>query len=121
MKNQLKSVVRVTLYFLSALLLVWALLPAYRTYVCGLMLGLAVSLINAWLLAMKIESVSRNANEYMGKRVNLGTVSRMCMALIAVMIAVKLPQFNLVFTIIGLFFVQLVTLLMGIFFRRNQS
>ncbi|SDE33690.1 ATP synthase protein I [Paenibacillus sp. UNCCL117] len=119
MNNQLKLLVRITLIGIAALLLVWAFLPAYRTHVSGLALGMIVSLINAWLLLMKIEAVSNQPHSQERKRINIGTLSRMCMALIAVMIAVKMPQFDLVFTIIGLFFIQMATLLMGLLFIKK--
>lgn len=119
MKDQLKVIVRITLFMISALLLVWAFLPAYRTYASGFILGTTASLINAWLLILKIESLSKLTQQEGRKRVNLGTLSRMCVALLAVMVAVKYPQFNLVFTIAGLFSVQLATLLMGYLFIKK--
>jgi ATP synthase protein I len=118
MNNQLKLLIRITMIGIAALLLIWAFFPAYRTYASGLALGMIVSLINAWLLLAKIEAVSRLAPGE-SKRINIGTLSRMCMALIAVMIAVKYPQFHLVSTIIGLFFIQLATLLMGLLFIKK--
>jgi len=122
MNDQMKPIVRATLLFLSALLIFWTFVPAYRTYAAGLMLGMTISLVNAWILSIKIEAISRNIMEKTEKRVGLGTVSRMCMALIGVMVAVKVPKFDLIFTIIGLFFVQLATLLMGLLFsKKNQS
>mgnify|MGYP001304124139 CR=1 FL=1 len=119
MNDQLKLLVRITLIGISALLLAWAIWPAYRTYAAGLALGMIVSLINAWLLVSKIRLISKLAESEERKRINVGTVSRMCMALLAVMVAVKYPQFDLVFTIIGLFFVQLATLLMGLLFIKK--
>ncbi|MFE5324166.1 ATP synthase subunit I [Paenibacillus sp. NPDC056579] len=122
MNDQMKPIVRATLLFLSALLLFWAFVPMYRTYAAGFILGMSISLVNAWILSIKIKAISRNIIEKTEKRVGLGTVSRMCMALIGVMIALKVPQFDLIFTIIGLFFVQLATLLMGLLFsKRNHS
>jgi ATP synthase protein I len=121
MNDQLRPIVRITLLFCSVLLLIWAIVPAYRVYTAGFMLGTIISLINAWMLLLKIESISRNIEQKTEKRVNLGTLSRMCMALIGVMIAIKLPQFDLIFTIIGLFFVQLATLLMGLFLSKKNN
>lgn len=119
MMNQLRPIVRATLFVFSATLLIWAFAPALRVYATGFMLGMVISLINAWILMVKIEALSRNIVEKSDKRVGLGFISRICTALIAVMIAVKLPQVDLVFTIIGLFFVQMATLLMGLFFNRE--
>lgn len=121
MKDQLKVIARIALFMISALLLVWAFLPAYRTYASGFILGTLASLTNAWLLILKIETLSKLTEQEGRKRVNLGTLSRMCVALLAVMIAVKYPQFNLVFTIAGLFSVQLATLLMGYLFIKKNN
>lgn len=120
MNDQMKPIVRAVLLLLSVSLFVWLLVPAYRSYANGFMLGMMISLINAWILLTKIEALSRNIAEGTQKRVNLGFVSRVCMAIIAVMIAVKLPQVDLVSTIIGLFFVQMATLLMGLLFSKKE-
>jgi ATP synthase protein I len=121
MSDQLKPIVRAALLFVSVVLIVWVLVPGYRTYAAGFLLGMMVSLINAWILMIKIDAFTRNITEKTEKRGNLGTLSRVCMALIAVMCAVKIPQIDLVFTIIGLFFVQMVTLVRGLFFSKNSS
>lgn len=120
MIDQIKPVIKVSLYVLAATLIIWVIFPVYRTQAVGFMLGMMVSLINAWILMVKIEAFSRNIIEKTEKRVNLGFVSRVCMAIIAVMAAIKLPQVDLVFTIIGMFFVQLATLLKGLFFAKKQ-
>jgi ATP synthase protein I len=121
MSNQLKPIVRAALLFMSVSLIVWILLPEYRTYAAGFLLGMMVSLINAWILLVKIDAFTRNIAEKTEKRGNLGTISRVCMALIAVMCAVKVPQIDLVFTIVGLFFVQMVTLVRGLLFSNKNS
>jgi ATP synthase protein I len=119
MDDQLKRVVRASLFIFSAALFIWILAPDYRSYAAGFMLGMMISLINGWILMTKIEQLGRNIVERAEKRVRLGTVSRMCMAIIAVMIAVKLPQVDLVFTLIGLFFVQAATIIMGLLSKRD--
>jgi ATP synthase protein I len=121
MIDQLKPVVKVAMLFLVVSLLVWMVFPAYRMHATGFILGMMISLINAWILMIKIDAFSRNIVEKTQKRVNLGFVSRLCMALIAVMVAVKLPQVDLVFTLIGLFFVQMATLLMGLLFSKKNN
>lgn len=111
----LKSVTRAAMFFLAACMLVWAFAVEIRPHAAGLILGTLVSLFNAHLLSIKIQQISKAMSENNGKRVNTGFISRICMVLIAVMISVKVPHFDLIFTIIGLFLVQLATLLMGIF------
>ncbi|MNI04030.1 ATP synthase I chain [compost metagenome] len=121
MNDQLKPVVRAALLLTSVLLLVWIILPAYRAHAAGFMLGMMISLINAWILMIKIEAFSRNIVEKTEKRINLGFISRLCMCIIAVMVAVKLPQVDLVFTLIGLFSVQMATLLFGLLFSKKNN
>lgn len=110
----LRVVTRTAIYFFAACLLLWAIVPSIRPYVAGLVLGAFVSLFNTHLLSMKIQQISQRVMEFEGKRVGTGFLSRVSMVLIAVLISAKIPHFSLVFTIIGLFLVQLATLLMGI-------
>ncbi|GIP35545.1 ATP synthase subunit I [Paenibacillus sp. J2TS4] len=119
----MKTVFRAALFFLAACLLLWALIPQVKPYAAGLVLGTVISLINARLLGYKIQVVTKLVLENTGKRVNLGFISRACMVLIGTMICVKFPQFDLISMVIGLFFVPLVTLLMGIFsiFKTNKG
>lgn len=110
----LRVVTRNAIYFFVGCLLLWAIVPNIRPYVAGLMLGALVSLFNTHLLALKIQQISQRVLELEGKRVGTGFLSRVSMVLIAVLISAKLSHFSLVFTLIGLFLVQLATLLMGI-------
>lgn len=111
----LRVIMRAALFFFAACLLIWAFVVEIRPQVAGLMLGTAFSLFNAYLLSTKIQQIARAVTEVKGKRVSTGFLSRICTVLIAVMISIKLPQFDLLFTIIGLFLAQMATLLMGIF------
>ncbi|WP_281883186.1 ATP synthase subunit I [Paenibacillus sp. YYML68] len=125
MRDQFLSIYRAALFFLSALLLVWAFVPDYRVYVNGLILGSAVSLINAWILSVKIEALTKvilDKSEDSGRRrFNMGFISRISVALLAIIIAVKVPHlFHIAATIIGFAFVQVVVLLKGLFFSRKK-
>ncbi|MFD0871864.1 ATP synthase I chain [Chlamydia abortus] len=119
----MKTVSRAAMFFLAICLLVWALVPQAKPYAAGLVLGTVISLINARLLGAKIQAITRLVMENTGKRINSGFISRACMALIGTMICVKFPQFDLISMIIGLFFVQMATLLMGIlsYFKTNKG
>lgn len=117
MNDHMKTLYRAELLCISVCLLIWSIAPSYRTYAIGFLVGSIVSAINARMLMMKIKSVSQQGESAAPKRLNAGFVSRACMAIIAMMVAVKFPeQVSVVFTIIGLFYIQLVTLLMGILF-----
>lgn len=117
----LRVVTRAAIYLFAVSLLLWVLVEPFRPHVAGLILGTLVSLFNAHLLSIKIQQISKAMADNNGKRVNTGFLSRICMVLIAVMIGVKLSHFDLVFTIIGLFLVQLATLLMGILSAFNKK
>lgn len=114
LSTHLKFVSRCALFFLSACFLVWALVPQFKVYAAGLVLGTIISLINARILSYKIITVTKLLEENGGKKANLGFVARVSMVLIGTMISVKLPQFNLIATISGFFFAQATTFFTGL-------
>jgi len=122
MNDYLKTAMRFALFFLSICLLAWALSVPLRPYVAGLILGVLVSLFNAYLLKRRIEVITLYSLQNKGKRASLGFVSRVCSTLFAVMIAVKYAeQIHLVTTIIGLFLIQLFMLLIGILSNKGHK
>ncbi|UJF33283.1 ATP synthase subunit I [Paenibacillus hexagrammi] len=111
----LKTVQNVFLFFLSFCLAAWALLVDYRVYVAGIMLGSIVSMINARYLAWKIFKMSAAVVEQKGRKVNIGFLTRAAIAALAGIIAIRYPQHvALTTTVAGYFFVQLVTIVLGI-------
>ncbi|MNC23691.1 ATP synthase I chain [compost metagenome] len=112
----LGRVFRYALFFMAACFLAWALVPGAKPYAAGLVLGTLISLANARILYRKIQTMTRIALENNGKKANPGFFSRACMVLVGTMISLKFPQFHLMTTIAGFFFVQLATLLMGFIF-----
>lgn len=122
--NELSAYVRrigrVVLLILAAEMLVYALWPEAKALAAGLLLGTVVSFLNAFLLQMRILRLpDLVAGAKPGKKMpSLAFVSRICMSLLAVMTAVKFPQFDLVGTLIGLFLVQFVALV-GIAFVKK--
>lgn len=117
----LKTVQRITLFFLSFCFLGWALVPVYRGYFAGLILGTVFSLINSRYLAWKIEQIGQAAAEKTNRKINLGFFTRASMALIAVLISLKFEQIEFSTTLAGLFFAQLATLLLGIISLINHK
>ncbi|MCS7460005.1 ATP synthase subunit I [Paenibacillus doosanensis] len=111
----LKTVQRMTIFFLSFCFMGWAVLPAYRVYFAGLILGTVVSMINSRYLAWKIEQLTKAVVEKSNRKVNLGFITRASVSLLAVLMAYKYEQ-QVAFstTLAGLFFVQMATLLLGI-------
>jgi ATP synthase protein I len=84
-----------------------------------LVLGTAISLINARILGNKIHKISEGAIANDGRRVGSGYIGRISMVLIGTMISVKFPQFHLITTIIGFFFVQLAAFFLGFLFKER--
>jgi ATP synthase protein I len=117
----LKIVQKVALFFLSVCFFAWALLPDYRAYVAGLILGTAVSLLNSKYLAWKIDQLGQAVTEKTNRKINLGFVTRAAMALTAVVISIKNEHIEFSTTLAGLFFVQLATLLLGIIYLYNSN
>lgn len=110
----LRFVFRAALFFLSACFFVWAFAPQFKVYAAGLVLGTVCSLINARLLSYNIHSITKRIIESEGKRGSSGFIARVSIALIAVMIGVKLPQFDLVSTIVGLCFAPIASFFAGL-------
>ncbi|UUZ82579.1 ATP synthase subunit I [Paenibacillus sp. P26] len=114
--GHLKTVQRITIFFLSFCFMGWAVAPGARNLFAGLILGTAVSWINARYLAWKIEQLTKAVLEDSGRKINMGFITRAAMALLAVVIAYRFREHvALSTTLAGLFFVQLATLLLGIF------
>ncbi|WP_284643119.1 ATP synthase subunit I [Paenibacillus silviterrae] len=110
----LKTVQRFVCLFLSVCFFAWALLPAYRPIIAGLILGTVFSFVNAMYLAWKIRQLSESALQGKRKR-GLGFGNRTAIAIIAMIIAYKLPEHFAMWSVIaGLISVQLATLLLGI-------
>lgn len=112
-----RVVISVMSLLLSAFVLGWVVMPQYRLYITGLVLGTAASIVNARYLAIKVsqiaEFVSGQSREK--RRYSLGFMTRMCIALLAVMFSIKFPQYiSLVATIIGLFITQLLLIFISI-------
>ncbi len=90
------------IYFLmAAYVLLWGF-TAHKAVFLGLILGTATSHFNLWLLLKRVDRFSQAVDAGRSIR-SLGTVSRMAAAVLAVLIAVKFPQyFNVYCVVIGL-------------------
>jgi ATP synthase protein I len=88
-------------YLLSIYVLGWGF-TSFQTVFLGLILGTCFGYLNLWLLVRKTENFDKKVTE--GKKPkSLGSLSRMAMAGIAALIALKYPeQFNMVSLVVGL-------------------
>ena len=117
----MRSVQRYALWFMLICALTGAVFPASRAVALGLVLGTAVSVLNARILQRRthkfIELVIANKR----KRMSLGFTARVLVVLIATMIAYKAPAVNLAGMAGGLVFVPLAQVVAGIIVGlRNQ-
>src|SRR5690625_3657963 len=79
---------------------VLALLTPFSNFFFGLLLGLGISFYNLWLLQRKTNLLGEAA-EREGKRIGLGTISRLASAALGVLIAIKY-DLDIIGFIIGL-------------------
>ncbi|QHW32534.1 ATP synthase subunit I [Paenibacillus rhizovicinus] len=113
LSGHLRTVKRITFFFLSLCFVGWALFPDLKPFFGGLILGAAASLANAFHLSWKVQRVGAGAAEGNKRRVNMGFLTRACIALLAYVIATRYFSFSLYGTIAGLFTAQLATLILG--------
>src|SRR5690625_2248438 len=64
-----------------------AVLP-FKQFFLGLLLGIAISFYNLWLLQRKTDILADSAEKY-GKRKGIGTISRLASAALGVLIAIR--------------------------------
>ncbi|MDQ0162612.1 ATP synthase subunit I [Aeribacillus alveayuensis] len=108
------------LYLLAGYVLGWGFTP-YQTIFLGLILGTSFSLYNLWLLIRKSKQFQKAMEEGRAAR-SIGTISRMAIAGLAVLIALKFPEyFHLFSVIIGLMTMYVVIMIDYIFYIRGQA
>ena|SRR5436305_5893777 len=91
------------LYLMAIYVLGWGFTP-YQSIFLGLLVGTAFSFVNLWLLFGRMRKFDKTITS--GKKVrsrSLGSPSRMAMAAIAVIFAIKWPHFfNAISIVMGL-------------------
>lgn len=110
----LNVVTRVVFLLMSLFLFGYVLMPDLRPEMLGLTLGLAAGLVNVRYLAKKVHQLAELAVSTEKKKFNFGFVTRMCIALLVVMFAVRFGEISLAATIIGLFSAQLLLLVVAL-------
>jgi ATP synthase protein I len=94
MDSLLKSATRWMLILTVVCLVMWVVLPSWKTITLGFAVGLAASTMNAYLLKRRIaliaEIVTREGEQT--KRKGLGFGSRVAMILLVAMFAFKFPE-----------------------------
>ncbi|OPA75721.1 hypothetical protein BVG16_20545 [Paenibacillus selenitireducens] len=118
---RLKALQRVTFIFIAVCLLGWAFVPSMREIAAGIILGTVVSLLNSYFLANKVRNVTKVVLQDGRKRVNLGLLTRVAMAILAVMIAIKSDGVNVYATVAGLLFAQFIIVVIGFVQVRKEQ
>ena len=94
MDSVLKSATRWMLILTGICLILWVVLPSWKTITLGFAVGLAASAMNAYLLKRRVnliaEIVAREGEQT--KRAGLGFGSRVAMVLLVAMLAFKFPE-----------------------------
>jgi ATP synthase protein I len=111
---------RIWLFFLSAFFLAWAVLPEYRNVVTGIILGTLVSFINARHLAWRVQKLTKALVEKTRASKGLGFGTRAAFAGLVTFFCLR-QGYSVVGFIVGLFFVQMATLLLGIISTRKKE
>jgi ATP synthase protein I len=114
---------RVALYIASAGFLVWAVMPASRTIAAGILLGLAASWFNMYLLRRRVEQVTEMSARGTPRKMGAGLASRLATVLLVVMIAYRFSMyFNLSAALGACFIMPFVALVVAsVLNRRNLN
>lgn len=109
--NDMTSIVRIvtkiTFLLLAGYVLSGVLLFDYRSYMAGFILGTIAGLIHTYSLSYKVKCITEQVARQEIKRYHFGFVTRICIALLTVMVALKYKQHISVSTTIISFFIHL--------------
>ncbi|WP_102026428.1 ATP synthase subunit I [Salirhabdus sp. Marseille-P4669] len=98
------------LYLLALMFIGWGFTP-YQNVFLGLILGSSISFFNLWVLQRKINQVGHAAANNVAARA-IGTFSRLAGAALAVIIALRYPQyFHMIAVVIGLMTIYIVIMI----------
>jgi ATP synthase protein I len=92
MDKIMKTSMRALVYAMAVCLIVWAFLPEWRTVSLGLLIGLAASSMNAFLLKRRVDMIGQAALDEGSKKRGLGFGSRIAMVLLVAMLAYRYPE-----------------------------
>ncbi|WP_054025464.1 ATP synthase subunit I [Bacillus sp. FJAT-28004] len=92
MDKIMKTALRTLIYAMAVCLIVWAFLPDWRTVALGLLVGLAASSMNAFLLRRRVEMVTLGAAGVGPRKRGLGLGNRIATVLLVAMIAYRFPE-----------------------------
>lgn len=105
--------------YLLALLIILSILMPYEHFFQGMILGVAISFYNLWLLQRKADLLGEAAQKD-GSKKGIGTISRLAAAALGALIAMRY-DFSIIGYIIGLMAVYPVIMIDFILFNRNNE
>lgn len=117
-----QRVIRISKYtaILLIIFLVGVFTPLSNIFL-GLLVGTTVSLINTVFTAWKINiigGIAATASSHDNRRASAGMLTRIALSVLAIMVAMEYPDyFNIYSTLIGLFIVQVITVVDGIIYK----
>ncbi|MDQ0232124.1 ATP synthase subunit I [Metabacillus malikii] len=107
------------IFYLLALYVVGWGFTEYQSVFLGLILGTSISLYNLWAMVRKHRLFDKALQE--GKKVSLGTASRMAAAVVAVFFSLKFPEyFHLISVVIGLM-TMYVVIMIDFFIQHSRT
>lgn len=116
------TAVRTLFFLMAASLIVWAFLPEWRTVSLGLLLGLAASYMNAFLLKRRVEMVTRGAAGEGPRKMGLGLGSRIATVLLVAMLAYRFPEkFSMPAALAGCMVMPFILLAAAYIHNKRQS
>ncbi len=119
-KIRVTRIVRYT-FILLIIFLIGVFTPYYKVF-AGLLIGGAVSLLNTYYAAYKINRMGKLASQLgedsKGRYMSTGMGTRVATSVLIVLVAIQFPEyFNLYTTIFGLFIAQLVSVVDSIIYK----
>lgn len=121
MDKIMNTAVRSLLFAMGVCLLVWAFMPDLRTVALGLLLGLAASFMNAFLLRRRVEMITLKAAGGASRRMGMGLGSRIAMVLLVAMVAYRFPEdFSMPAALIGCMVMPFILLVAAYIHNRNK-
>ncbi|MUT65086.1 ATP synthase subunit I [Paenibacillus sp. NEAU-GSW1] len=122
MDKMMSTAVRTLLLVTAATLVVWAAVPEWRTVTLGLLLGLAASYMNAFLLKRRVELVTFGAAGGTARRMGIGLGSRIATVLLVAMLAYRFPEkFNMPAALAGCMVMPFILLAAAYIHNKRQS
>jgi ATP synthase protein I len=114
------SIASFILLFISVIL--WYLLPIYRPYTGGFILGTGFSMLNGVITAVKTVQISEYALGLRKKKQGTGRLQRFLLAGFAGYVAIRYPSmFHYVGVVAGLMTVTVLSLLVSLFYHLSKN